>query len=90
MREIRWKEWSERHIARHGVRPGEVEEVVHQRPRLVRAGKGGTTLVYGQTAAGRHLLVVLSPDPEGGTSFVVTARDLSRGEKAEFQRRASR
>ncbi len=33
VREIRWTSESEAHIARHGVTPEEVEEVVNSRPR---------------------------------------------------------
>ena len=88
MREIRWESWSEEHIAGHGVSPGDVEEVVHERPRLVGTGRDGTTLVWGRTAAGRHLLVVLAPDPTGRTHFVVTARDMTSREKATFKARA--
>ena len=46
----------------------------------------GTTLVYGQTHAGRHLLVVAVD--EGGQAFVVTARDMTDAEKKTFRRKA--
>jgi hypothetical protein len=85
MREIRWEPWSEGHIAAHGVSPGDVEEVVHERPRLVGTGRDGTTLVWGRTAAGRYLLVVLVPDEGDSTVFVVTARDMTKRKKASFK-----
>jgi hypothetical protein len=88
MWEIRWEPWSEQHIAAHGVSPGDVEEVVYARPRLVGRGRDQTTLVWGRTAAGRHLLVVLAADHSGSTSFVVTARDMTAREKAAFKARA--
>ena len=85
--EIRWTEWSEGHIARHRVSAAEVEEVVYTRPRLTRKGQDGTHLVFGTTGAGRMLVVVLAPDRDGRTAFVVTARDMTRKEKAEFRKR---
>jgi uncharacterized protein len=45
VREIRWTEESEDHIARHGVTPVEVEQVLYSRPRLVAKGRDGVTLV---------------------------------------------
>lgn len=88
MREIRWEPWSENHIAAHGVSPGDVEEVVHEHPRLVGKGRDGTTLVWGRTAAGRYLLVVLARDRVGSTDFVVTARDMTEREKTNFKAKA--
>lgn len=87
MRDLRWTEDSEAHIARHKVDPVEVEQVVFGRPRLVDSGRGGTRLLFGTTDAGRYLVVVLS-DAEDGRLFVVTARDMTDGERRMFVRRA--
>jgi uncharacterized DUF497 family protein len=87
VREIRWTERNEDHIARHDVLPAEVEQVVYTRPRLVIAGREETTLVFGTTDGGRHLVVVLA-DAEDGRHFVVTARDMSEGERRAFVRRS--
>lgn len=87
MREIRWTEWSEDHIARHDVAPTEVEQVVFSRPRLMGKGREDVTLVFGTTDAGRHLVVVLS-DSEDGRLFVVTARDMTDAERRAFSGRA--
>jgi uncharacterized protein len=87
VREIRWTEQSEDHIARHGVAPGDVEEVVFSRPRLVARGREGTTLIFGTTGAGRHLVVILA-DSEDGRLYVVTARDMTDQERRAFARRA--
>lgn len=86
MREIRWTEQSEDHIARHGVTPGEVEQVLFSRPRLVANGRDGVTLMFGTTDSGRHLAVVMS-DAEDGRLFVVTARDMTDAERRTFARR---
>jgi hypothetical protein len=64
-REIAWTEASEEHIAAHGIRPGEVEEAVNSRPVRTLAGRANTTEVYGTTAAGRMLVVILAPALDG-------------------------
>lgn len=87
MRDIRWTEDSEAHIARHKVDPVEVEQTVFSRPRLVDSGRAGTRVVFGTTDAGRYLVVVLS-DAEDGRLFVVTARDMTDSERRTFVRRA--
>ncbi|MER5651123.1 hypothetical protein [Streptosporangium sp. NPDC002524] len=88
-RTIHWTERSEEHIARHGVTPGEVEQVVLTRPHWEAAGREGSTLVYGVTDAGRHLLVVLVESvAESGAWYVATARDMIANEKRLFARKA--
>lgn len=86
-REVRWIEWSEGHIQRHDVAPGEVEEVLFSRPRWIAKGRDGTTLVVGSTAAGRPLLIV-TVDEGGGVAFVVTAREMTEQEKRTYRRKA--
>lgn len=87
MREIPWTEQSEDHIARHGVAPDDVEDVVFSRPRLVARGRENATLIFGTTGAGRHLVVVLA-ESEDGRMHVVTARDMTDSERRTFARRA--
>ena len=84
--EIRWTEESEAHIARHNVAPGDVEDVLYTRPRLVAPGREETTLVYGTTAEGRFLFVVLA-EAMDGRAYVVTARDMTPGERRLFARK---
>jgi uncharacterized protein len=50
-------------------------------------GRAESLLCYGQTYAGRYLLVVAVEDSPG-TAFVVTARDMTKAEKKSFQREA--
>lgn len=85
-REIMWNEESEDHIARHEVAPREVEEVVNSRPIYTVAGRDDTTLVYGSSAAGRRLLVVLSESSDGRW-FVVTARNMTDAEARAHRRK---
>lgn len=78
-----WTEDSEEHIERHDITPGEVEELVSSRPIYSTRGRDGTTLIYGVSTAGRHLLVVLT-DAMDGRQYVVTARNMTRTEIQAF------
>jgi uncharacterized protein len=49
VREIRWTDKSEDHIAAHNVTPDEVEQVLYARPRLVLKGAEGTEYAFGTT-----------------------------------------
>jgi len=82
--EIAWTEETEAHIARHGITPGEVEEAIYTRPRLVAPGREGTRLVFAETSAGRYLFVVVGQAVDG-RDFVVTARDMTAAEKRRFR-----
>ena len=73
---------NEAHIARHGVTPEEVRKACESRP-LVRRGRYGRLAAYGRTAAGRFLLIILSPRA-GGAYYVVTARDMNRAERRRY------
>ncbi|CAN3980035.1 hypothetical protein WN990_05225 [Kitasatospora purpeofusca] len=88
--EIYWTDRSEEHIARHGVTPGEVEQVVFTRPRWFTSGREGSTLCLGVTDAGRHLLVVLvvSTAVRSGW-YCATARDMTVSERRLFLKRTS-
>jgi len=84
VREIRWTEESEDHIARHGVTPDEVEQVINTRPRLVVTGAEEVVYVFGTTDAGRYIMVVLV-EAADGRDFVVTARDMTDSERQAFR-----
>ncbi len=83
---VRYSDWSADHIAAHGVSMDEVREAMLERPYWAARGRDGTTLIYGRTYAGRHLLVVVLD--EGQEAFVVTARDMNEAEKKTFRRKA--
>jgi len=85
--EVMWTEDSETHIGRHNVTPLEVEQVLYRQPRLAVAGRDDSTVVLGQTDAGRLLLVVVT-EAGGGRDFVVTARDMTVTEKRMFRERS--
>ncbi|MGH2711536.1 MAG: BrnT family toxin [Actinomycetota bacterium] len=87
--ELVWDEWNEDHIGRRGIRQEEVEEAVFDRASLfLRTHREGVLryLVTGLTEAGRYLFLVLEP-LSGNRAYVVTARDMTDGEKGRFKRR---
>mgnify|MGYP001194436755 FL=1 len=78
--------WDERnidHIAEHGVEPYEAEEVIDNKPLILRAGEG-KYLAYGQTDSGRYLLVVFAPKGDQRLR-VITARDMTQAEKSRLR-----
>ena len=84
--EFIWPEERVAHIARHGVRPEEVEEVCFGRALVQRTKSAGANPVYyvlGQTAAGRYLFCVVIRFPDG-KGFPVTARPMTRQEQRRF------
>ena len=86
VREIRWTDKSEDHIAAHNVTPDEVEQVLYARPRLVLRGAEGAEYAFGTTEAGRYLLVALAESIDG-RAYVVTARDMTDAERQAFRRK---
>ncbi|WP_034269603.1 hypothetical protein [Haloechinothrix halophila] len=85
-RDVKDSEWSANHIARHDVTMEEVRDAILYRPYWMASGKNDSTLIYGRTRAGRHLLVVAVDDD--GEAFIVTARDMTDREKRTFKRKA--
>lgn len=84
--EIKWTEKNETHIARHGISPREVEEVLSSKPLGLVQGRESTLLALGQTYAGRYLMVVLA-EAEDGRFYVVTSRDMTLHEVRKFRRK---
>ena len=79
-----WDDENIEHIANHGVEPFEAEAVIASASLLRKAGRG-KYVAYGQTDDGRYLLVVFAPK-EQERLRVVTARDMTPGEKRNFRR----
>jgi uncharacterized protein len=83
-----WPEDRVVHIARHGVRPEEVEEVCFGRSLVFRGPSKGENPVYyvlGQTEKGRYLFCVVIQFPNG-RGFPITARPMTQNEKHRFNR----
>ncbi|MFJ2840005.1 hypothetical protein ACIO52_31985 [Nocardia sp. NPDC087230] len=85
--EFLWTDESEAHIARHNVTPSEVEEAA-RKPNFTTDGVNNTTLVFGQTYAGRYLKVVTAEAMDGRT-YVVTAMEMSDSEQRFFRRKVT-
>jgi uncharacterized DUF497 family protein len=83
---VLWSGASVAHVARHGISPEEVEDVLLTPPIDARRGeRENTYLVLGRTRAGRRLLVVIAPRPRNSW-YVVTARDVDRAERRRMKR----
>lgn len=84
--EVLWPEERVDHIAQHGVRPEEFEEVCFGASLVLRAKATGPNPVYyvlGETDAGRTLFCVVIEFP-GGRGYPVTARDMTTKEKRRY------
>lgn len=82
-----WKDHIvEKITQRHGVTPEEVDEVVYEWTPEVRRSSKNRYLLWGQSRAGRYLLIVLEEESKG--VFVpLTARGMSEAEKKAFRKR---
>ena len=85
--QFRWIEWTQEHVAEHGVDLEEAELVVRhaQSPFPQQIGED-KLLVQGQGRGGRFLQVIYVLDPDN-TVFVIHARPLTEGEKRRYRRR---
>jgi uncharacterized DUF497 family protein len=85
--EFRWNEWNVEHLARHGVKPEEAEDVVMAaRQPYPLERPDAKWLVWGRTPSGRALQVVFVLD-EDDTIYIIHARDLTMREKQRYRRR---
>jgi uncharacterized protein len=85
IREIYISAFVEMHIwTKHRVAPEEVEEVCFSDP-LVIGGRDKSYAVYGQTDAGRYLIVFLFPRGQG-VFRLATAREMDERERRRYQR----
>ena len=78
-----WDEWNIAHIARHDIRPDEVEEVCHNDP-MVSETYNERLRVVGLAGSGKILTVILAPEGDG-VYYVVTARPASRKERQLYR-----
>jgi uncharacterized DUF497 family protein len=83
IKKLTWDTWNVAHIALHNVIPEEVEEVCHSDP-ATGVAYGGRTMLIGPSSSGRMLAVILSPQPEPGVYYTVTARDADRKERQQY------
>ena len=82
---LEWDDYRVEHIAQHDVEPEEVEQVCQDSLHLAHREGRNRYRLYGQTADGRYLFVVL--EHIQGTIFKpITARDMTEGEKHGLRR----
>ena len=92
IQELIWPHDRVEHIAAHGIRPHEVEEVCFGNPLVLRGKAEGTNPVYyvlGQTNGGRYLFCVVIQFPDG-KGYPVTARAMTDNEQRRFNRTRNR
>ncbi len=70
---------------KHGVLFEEVWEICLSSMLSVRRGRDGRFVLFGQTEAGRYLMVVLVGGDQNRWR-VVTARDMTQSERREYNR----
>ncbi|HXW13252.1 MAG TPA: BrnT family toxin [Terriglobia bacterium] len=73
------------HIADHGILPEEVEEILGSAPFFKR-GRGGVYEAWGQTDAGRYLLVIFRYLGHN-RAWPITAREMDENEKRFCRKR---
>jgi hypothetical protein len=84
--ELDWDDDRIDHIAQHNVDISEVLELYYASHLRVRTTRDKFRL-YGQTAAGRYLLVVVGRRRWSRSDWLVTARDMTPTERRYYQRR---
>jgi len=87
--DVIWDENNLEHVAHHGVKPTEVEEVLWDDPWFEKRRGRQRYQVFGQTDGGRYLMVVLARE-YSSIFYVVTARDMTQAEKRYYQRRGKK
>lgn len=85
IREFEWDDANAWKPEKHGVKLEEVEEVFFNFP-LVRKARDERRIAYGQTDAGRYLVVIFVVK-DNGVIRPITARDMDQVERRLFKRR---
>ncbi len=89
--EIIWKDQFVEKLARkHGVSVAEAEETLRAAPHLRKVGKGNVKgenvyAAYGQSAAGRYLVVIYIRKPKG-VILPISARDMDDAERRYYEK----
>lgn len=80
-----WDDYRIEHMAQHNVEPDEVWEVCEDSWHLAHREGRNRYRLYGQTAEGRYLFVVL--EHVAGTEYKpITAREMTEAEKRNLRR----
>jgi uncharacterized protein len=84
--EFEWDDGNVGHIAHHNVTPGEAEEVFESKYYLTRTWNS-RYIAMGHTGAGRYLICVFERIGSG-LIRIVTARDMSEGDRKLYKRKS--
>jgi uncharacterized DUF497 family protein len=82
--EFEWDEENLLHAIRHGVSREEIEEVI-ARAFVIRRGRSGVSLAYGQTFDGRYVIAIFEYKG-GGFVRPFGARPMTMNERKRFRR----
>jgi uncharacterized protein len=82
--QLHWDDWNLAHIARHGVVPEEVEQSLKDEMALFLKARQGRVMVLGRAGA-RLIATVLNEQETEGLFYVITARDMSKKERAYYR-----
>lgn len=86
IRRLVWDGWNIAHIARHHVKPEEVEEICLGKQIVINKSGFLKVRVIGQTDVGRYLTIFLA-NRGGGSYYPISARDCAPKEKKLYKRR---
>ncbi len=81
-----WDDWNIDHIARHTVVPEEVELSLSDPQAIFLQAKQGRLMILG-LAKKRLITPVLNAQETIGLYYVITARDMSKKERAFYRSR---
>ena len=84
VRKLVWDDWNEEHILRHGVNREEVEDVCFSKHLNFKSGLSKQA-VWGQTSAGRYIIIILGVR-NYGIFYPVTARIMDEREKRQYKK----
>ena len=89
--QIIWKDqFVEKLAQKHGVSVAEAEETLRATPYIRKVSKGNVKgenvyAAYGQTAAGRYLVVIYIRKPKG-VLLPISARDMDDAERKYYEK----
>jgi uncharacterized protein len=81
-----WDDWNIDHIARHDIVPEEVELSLNDPDAIFLQAKQGRVMILGR-AKKRLIAAVLNAQEIRGLYYVITARDMSKKERAFYRSR---
>ena len=84
VRQIIWDDWNIEHISQHNVIPDEVELSLTDEHAIFLRAKQGRIMILGR-ANKRLITTILNEQSVEGTFYVITARDMSKNERAFYR-----